>query len=123
MRGSKSRGDRGLNGHGVRGLVGCNAPVGWRVLGRCALISGSSLYAPMAILRLVLSQFSPRLYVGSRSLWYSFVLLVRRVPDGVTGSVFDHVGYKSGTVLVYSYALTGPAALYAPEKFMPKWRQ
>jgi hypothetical protein len=27
------------------GLVGCNAPVGWRVLGRCALLSGSSLYA------------------------------------------------------------------------------
>ncbi len=24
-------------------LVGCNAPVGWRVLGRCALLSGSSL--------------------------------------------------------------------------------
>ena len=28
----------------------------------------------------------------------------------------DHLGYNSGTVLVYSYALTGPAALYAPEK-------
>jgi hypothetical protein len=50
-------------------------------------------------------------------LWYSFVLLGRRVSDGVRGSVCDHVGYKSGTVLVYSYALTGPAALYAPEFF------
>ena len=27
----------------------------------------------------------------------------------------DHVGYNSGTVLVYNYALTGPTALYAPE--------
>jgi hypothetical protein len=57
---------------------------------------------------------SPRLYVGSWFLWYSFVLLGRRVSDGVRGSVCDHVpvGYnlKSGTVLVYSYALT----LYAP---------
>jgi hypothetical protein len=35
----------------------------------------------------------------------------------VRGSVCDrdHVGYNSGTVLVYSYALTGPTALYAPE--------
>jgi hypothetical protein len=49
-------------------------------------------------------------------LWYSFVLLDRRVSDRVRGSVCDHVGYKSGTVLVYSYALTGPAALYAPER-------
>ena len=61
--------------------------------------------------RVALSQFSPRLYIGSRFLWYSFILLVRRVSDGVTGSVCDHVGYNSGTVLVYSYALTGPAAL------------
>ncbi len=74
------------------------------------------LVCAQAVLRLGLSQFSPGLYVGSRSLWYSFVLLVRRVPDGVTGSVCDHVGYKSGTVLVYSYALTGPAALYAPKR-------
>ena len=58
---------------------------------------------------------SPRLYVGSWFLWYSFVLLGRRVSDGVRGSVCDHVGYKSGTVLVYSYALTGPTALYAPK--------
>ena len=28
------------------------------------------------------------------------------------------MGYNSGTVLVYSYALTGPAALYAPQ-----WKQ
>ena len=64
-----------------------------------------------AFLRVALSQFSPRLYIGSRFLLYSFILLVRRVSDGVTGSVCDHVGYNSGTVLVYSYALTGPAAL------------
>ena len=72
------------------------------------------LVRAQAFLRVALSQFSPRLYIGSRFLWYSFILLVRRVSDGVTGSVFDHVGYNSGTVLVYSYALTGPAALYAP---------
>ena len=74
------------------------------------------LVRAQAFLRVALSQFSPRLYIGSRFLWYSFILLVRRVSDGVTGSVCDHVGYNSGTVLVSSYALTGPAALYAPEK-------
>ena len=73
------------------------------------------LVRAQTFLRVALSQFSPRLYIGSRFLWYSFILLVRRVSDGVTGSVFDHVGYNSGTVLVYCYALTGPAALYAPE--------
>ena len=61
---------------------------------------------------------SPQLYVGSWFLWYSFVLLDWRVSDGVRGSVCDHVGYKSGTVLVYSYVLTGPAALYAPENIL-----
>ena len=67
-------------------------------------------YGPMGLVTI-----SPRLYVGSWFLWYSFVLLGRRVSDGVRGSVCDHVGYKSGTVLIYSYALTGPAALYAPD--------
>jgi hypothetical protein len=46
---STGRGDRKAAASGafkaaVSGvLVGCNAPVGWRVLGRCALLSGSSL--------------------------------------------------------------------------------
>ena len=65
-----------------------------------------------AILRMVLSQFPPDYtYVGSWFLWYSFVLLGRSVSNVVRGSVRDHVGYNSGTVLVYSYALTGPTAL------------
>ena len=41
----------------------------------------------------------------------------------VRGSVCDHVGYKSGTVLVCSYALMGPAALYAPKVFCEKCSQ
>ena len=60
------------------------------------------------LLACALSQFLPRLYIGPGFLWYSFFFLVLRVP------ICDHLGYNSGTVLVYSYALTGPTALYAP---------
>ena len=72
-----------------------------------ALLSGSSFCVLSGLLACALSQFLPRLYIGPGFLWYSFFFLVWRV------SICDHLGYISGTVLVYSYALTGPAALYA----------
>jgi hypothetical protein len=98
------------------GFSGVQCPSGLTRFGEVRADQRLVLMCGQAILRMALSQFSPRLYVGSWSLWYSFVLLERRVSDGVRGSVCDHVGYKSGTVLVFSYALTGPAALYAPHK-------
>ena len=98
------------------GFSGVQCPSGLTCFGEVRADQRLVLMCGQAILRMALSQFSPRLYVGSWSLWYSFVLLEWCVSDGVRGSVCDHVGYKSGTVLVYSYALTGPEALYAPEK-------
>ncbi len=86
--------------------------MGWRVLGRCALVSGSSLCV-LRPLACGLVTILLRLYIGSGFLWYSFFFLVWRV------SICDHLGYNSGTVLVYSYALTGPTALYAPEEKNP----
>ncbi len=114
MVGSKSRGDRGFKGRRDRGFSTVQCPGGLTRFGEVRAAQRLVLVLAQAFLRVSLSQFSPRLYIGSRFLWYSFILLVRRVSDGVTGSVCDHVGYNSGTVLVYSYSLTGPAALYAP---------
>ena len=45
----------------VRALVGCNAPVGWRVLGRCALLRGSSLYVLRPSCLCLVTIFAPTL--------------------------------------------------------------
>ncbi len=57
-------------------------------------------------LRVAVSQFCSDSTWG-RGHCVTLSFLVWRV------SICDHLGYISGTVLVYSYALTGPAALYA----------
>ena len=80
------------------GLSGVQCPSGLTRFGEVRADQRLVLVCGQAILRMALSQFSPRLYVGSwsRALWYS---------DGVRGSVCDNVGFKSVSFLSYSFAL------------------
>ena len=70
-------GARGVRGGRVAvsgALVGVQCPCGLARFGEVRAAQRLVLVRAQAFLRLALSQFSPRLYIGSRFLWYSFIL-------------------------------------------------